>query len=704
MQLNDLIDLDSRFRKKFSQANYEISLSEGVLTVKSEQVNKKYVLVKVPGSFQIEQEECVDVIYADFHLRTKKGETFAAFNEELLENYEPPDPNNFNQLKVILQTLAKVQAKLLVKYEGTSNMNQKCLIADSVKIFANPFTGLNQEMFERTSEKLQADLDKLLLKTHLLVPSLWCLPNNVYVNSELNVVFLHGNAQKHFVPPVLDALLYLFSLTNEHFRQKHYKFLMKNYFDSLEQELKVLHKNIRDSITEIYKDLQVRILLPVVKVLLISQAEYNSTELLDNLSNYYKYPLINQEEIYEIVSKKLQTNDFNLINYNMTPLTEKNGHLGEYYFLKVTIQDHNILDFFCKFLTTSTGFKEEMIETKSVGKTENFFYGTLYPLYEKHDLKKLLDFAPKCYLHGITGYMVLDNLSSEGFSTLKPNTILNLDGLKAILSKLAKYHASSIILEEQLSKEAGKQISLYDIYQEYLDEKLLVYDGIIAKMIDNNIIALMYMLEKFPDLAENINMVPDKVKEVIKDIAYSVLSVGKKSDHIRNVINHGDLYVGNTLIKYRNNNSVLDGILIDFQLVRYFPPAYEVLFFIFLTSAKEERDKHLQLLLDWYYNNLSRHLKEFNLDPDKIYSREDFQKNVNQDKSIAISMAFAYGHLVHIDPDLREELFGDQKKCNFYVEEHRREMIDLCWKDDHYRNVVKGLMEDIVEVVKNGFK
>ncbi|XP_050306813.1 uncharacterized protein LOC126743657 [Anthonomus grandis grandis] len=611
------------------------------------------------------------------------------------------EKDNFQQLRAILQNLSQLQTTFINKNQVKDSAVLS--IEEHVKTVSSMehFKALDQSQFDKTIKKVQADFDNVMLTEELLVPSVWTLSNNSDVKVSLQV-----SSRENRVPPVLDALLYIFSLSTESFRQKYFKELIKTYYEFLMQQLASLHSNASDKITDLYMDLQVRILLPVAKIILVSEyhnSKQVSSELLNNLANYFQYPLIHQEEVYEVVCKKLDSTDFHLVSYKLVSLSEKNGHLGEYYYLKVVLQEET-LDFFCKFLLASTEYLREIIETRNIGKKENFFYGTLYPLFQKYGLEKLLDFAPKCYLRGISGYMVLDNLTELGYSTPEVNTVLNLDGLKAVLDKLAKFHACSFITEERLSEESGRQVSLYDIYERDLAEKLWTYEGTMADLMDRNISNFTYVLNKFPDLVEELNMSPEVFQEAIKDFLYSILFISKMPGSRRKVVNHGDLYVGNTLIKYGPDNLVIDGKLIDFQVVRYLSPAYEMMFFIHLTSTKETRTKHLKYLLDWYYDTLRKYLEEFGLDLHKIYSKQDFEKDVYEMKPIAVAMAFAYGHTTLMDTDIRKEVIFDQEKFDYYMENQRDELTDLCWKSEKYKEMMRGLMTDSVDLLKNGFR
>lgn len=496
-------------------------------------------------------------------------------------------------------------------------------------------------------------------------------------------------------------------MSDEKFRQKHFDELTSYYFKCLAETVQTQNSNMFETISRKYADIQVRSLLPIVKFKYASDlAKANPSphfeNILANISNYLKYPLIHQEDVYQATKNKLQSDDYDLITYTLVPLDAKNGHLGEYFHLKISVNFQNQekkLNLFAKFLLVSTDEMREFLE-RGVGKKEDFFYCTLYQIYSDHGLENLLDFAPKCYLSKLSGFVILEDLGSLEYIGLKPNAILNYDGLKIILAKVAKYHACTFIVEEILSKKLGKIYRLGNDYAEYLEEVILVYEGPFKNITDRFLDSLYYIVNKFPDITNKISLSTEQLKAKIKEVWFSPFVTVKASDSIRNVVNHGDLYVSNMLFKFGQDQNVKDGILIDFQLLRYVPPAFEILFFIFVSSLKETRDKHLQSLLNWYYENLSGHLTTFNLDPDEIYSRKHFEDDIDNSKSAALAQAFNYGHSIQVDPDFREEVFHDQEKTKYYFEDNKEEFVDLAWEQGHYKIMLRGIIEDIIDLIK----
>lgn len=602
-------------------------------------------------------------------------------------------PNQLSELKVLLTSLAQFQASSLTTPPNKEfSLNQ--IIPHSTLKF-------NDKGVAEAVEKLQPEFNKAMDLKPLFVQSIWSYPNNSYVNSKNdNVVFLKVKSnQQVVVPPLFDALLYIFALSDEKFRQQHFNQLVSHYFQQLKRHLEI-NRNYQEAITDA--------LLPVVKLKLAVElskddsAQKELQEITTNLENYFKYPNLNQEDIYEIIKNKLSSNNYDLLDYKLIPLSEINGHLGEYFHLTIQLRHENEIKQFNLFAKILMFFNEtfkEIIE-KGAGKKEDFFYNVLCPMYRSYGLDDLMDFAPKCYLSKLTK-VVLDDLTKQGYKSLELNQVLDIDCVKKILSKLAKFHACSFIVEELLSREAGKTVRFDQDYSEYFEEVVLIPNGNFSKFVNGMLPGLMYCVEKEPSLTDGLNLTKNELSQKFLNLIDSIYTKVQPSQKLRNVINHGDLYVGNILFKHHNNGTVEDGLLVDFQVLRLIPPAYEVLFFLTVSSNKKAK-LYIREFLDYYYEQLSDHLERFNLNPDEIYSREHFDQDIKYARSASKIVAFQYGQLIYLDPDLRKEITRDSEKMKYYYEDNKYELMELLWKDSDFKEKILDVVKHIIDVIRDG--
>lgn len=62
-------------------------------------------------------------------------------------------------------------------------------------------------------------------------------------------------------------------------------------------------------------------------------------------------------------------------------------------------------------------------------------------------------------------------------------------------------------------------------------------------------------------------------------------------------LTHGDFWSNNILFSYSEDGSVEDLIIIDYQLINYGHPAYDLVYFIYLNTDLAFRDAHLKDVL-----------------------------------------------------------------------------------------------------------
>lgn len=72
----------------------------------------------------------------------------------------------------------------------------------------------------------------------------------------------------------------------------------------------------------------------------------------------------------------------------------------------------------------------------------------------------------------------------------------------------------------------------------------------------------------------------------------------------------------------------LELFLLDYQGFQISSPLMDLMYFLVLSSDKEFRSKHYHQLLDLYYSELSSNLKRLHVDPETVYTKDDFQHDV----------------------------------------------------------------------------
>jgi len=91
-------------------------------------------------------------------------------------------------------------------------------------------------------------------------------------------------------------------------------------------------------------------------------------------------------------------------------------------------------------------------------------------------------------------------------------------------------------------------------------------------------------------------------------------------------ITHYDSWTNNFLIKY-DGSKPIHAVLVDFQIFDYRSPLCDVMFFLFTSIRYDIFEDSIDLLLDYYYNQLLGYLKKLDVDTG-VFSKSSFDDEV----------------------------------------------------------------------------
>ncbi|XP_030767974.1 uncharacterized protein LOC115891602 [Sitophilus oryzae] len=703
-------DLDSAVRSTFSvpydqQLDFTLKHCSGdhdilVLDIIKNATSKKYIAV--PGvqhsrehstSYRRENNLVVPPVFSFQH---SNNENYTVFGFEKLYRCCAVEKNNQEHLEIILKSLAEYQASILtLEREPLEKVTIDIEELFGKVTFLDFFKSIEETELEKIKIRLQTNLNKFLT-SNFLVRSVGCSSGkNIYIDLEKKQSIFLDKLSEHLVPPVYDALLYIFIFSDEKFRQRHFADLVDTYFKFLVKFLEIKKKNSSSNITRIYKETTVRILLPIVKCQ-IATTPKPPVDLLSNILKFLRCQFINQEDVYEVIENKINSKNYDFVDYSLTSLNRKSGHSGQYFSLDIKINSNAEvinMKLFAKVLAPTIEFLKDIIE-EGIGEIEDVFYLTLLPLYKKHGLERLLDFAPRCYLSRVNWILVLDDMDERGFVTLPLNKTLNLDGLKAIISQLSKFVAATFIVEENVSRKEGRRFQLDELYPASFKENVFSEDeGCKLKDILKSCReGMKYIMEKSPEITKQFHVPQEKISENIDELFRTMTKKISKSDVYRNAVTHGDMHLGNLMFRCNSDDSISEGVLIDFQVLRYLPPVFDLLQFINGSTTREIRLKYKDQLLNDYYNDIAKYLTEFGYDPENVFPRQSFDENVKYMRSAGLASELFYCYLVKIEAETRERLFLDPENLKYYFIDNPRELVDYLWTSDEF---FKPSMQDV---------
>ena len=101
---------------------------------------------------------------------------------------------------------------------------------------------------------------------------------------------------------------------------------------------------------------------------------------------------------------------------------------------------------------------------------------------------------------------------------------------------------------------------------------------------------------------------------------------------------HGDFWSNNIMFKYDEAGNPAETILVDFQLINYGHPAYDVLYMMYISTDLEFRDAHMAECLSTYWNTLAVYLDRF-MPKGVTYDEAAFHLDLKTYKTIAFVLA-----------------------------------------------------------------
>ncbi|EDS39358.1 CHKov1 [Culex quinquefasciatus] len=325
---------------------------------------------------------------------------------------------------------------------------------------------------------------------------------------------------------------------------------------------------------------------------------------------------------------------------------------------------------------SSKVFGGDFVEKLAVFSKEIEVYETFLPAFEEFWGESGIQFGPRVLKTVSTPYtvIVMEDLKFKGFSMKQRSEGLSLELCEQVLSKVAKFHAASVVYYEQNGP-----------YPEDFKE------GILSEKLKEDMEAYYApLLESYIQALEDLGF-PLEVREALncyRGKMYSYLCKLFEPDPAKfNVLNHGDLWVNNLQF------SDTEVLLLDYQIAVYGSPSMDLLYFIINSSALDVRTDKFDHLIEHYHSELVKSLKVLNAKT-TIPTLQDIQEDARQHGFLACVMSME-GLLMMLVPEveLNMEMLGSSTEAGF---EYRKSFYSY--------PRVKSMLEKLVPFMwKRGF-
>ncbi|XP_053692399.1 uncharacterized protein LOC128740855 [Sabethes cyaneus] len=150
----------------------------------------------------------------------------------------------------------------------------------------------------------------------------------------------------------------------------------------------------------------------------------------------------------------------------------------------------------------------------------------------------------------------------------------------------------------------------------------------------------------------------------------------------------------------RDGSAPLNCVMIDFQIARYSPPAYDVMSLLNTTTTSAFRTVYQARLVELYYEYLRNELEWFQIDVEGVFPGDHYRESCEEYKLAGLIDSILFRHLTL----LPSELVSECKECPIPISFDNLMENSISWlsttawdTSGSYRFVMEDLLADLVD-------
>ncbi|XP_076241051.1 uncharacterized protein LOC143183415 [Calliopsis andreniformis] len=402
-------------------------------------------------------------------------------------------------------------------------------------------------------------------------------------------------------------------------------------------------------------------------------------------------PLLDAD-VVKIVERKLRSSNFRILRWSLDSLGEVNGYLGSYYTLSVTVRSDDKsrdLKFFAKTLPPSSSPQSNFIlRTNTFNKEIEVYSKVLPSIGRGHGPKWLPDF----YYGKNNVIMVLEDAKEEGYTTPDKYVPLDEEHCVCMLKAFAQLHSRSLIQDEKLRRSTGQTI--LDLYGHLLKEVAFVEEEEMARKYlsscTTGAATLVDLLESIPEHEKA------SVKSRLTNWMRNLPKLLQSFEKYRNVMCHRDTWANNIMFKRDSNGKPIGCYLVDFQFLRYSPPAVDFVFCIYLMTDRATRRRCFDSFVRIYREAMRQELASEGLDLEKCIPLAEFVESCEEIIPIAMVYSITNMQIMLLTKEAADRYFvdcPDQLEYVLYGDRRRDLVLSQC-------RIVKAYLTRIGEIIE----
>ncbi|CAB3227375.1 unnamed protein product [Arctia plantaginis] len=366
------------------------------------------------------------------------------------------------------------------------------------------------------------------------------------------------------------------------------------------------------------------------------------------------------------------------------------GFLGDHLkgVLDVDVQgEQKKVYLFLKRISASNKPKAEFIDKHNFYRREMLMYRVLDDIRDD-------DSNPWCvraYIY-TDSIIVMPDLTVAGYTSRHFLDTLDYEHFYLTMTSIARFHAAFINYETKKSVDLKRPYSTFQEFSQILQEPTFCESPFLKAAAKLSTNLLKAFSTKFYSnrigLESELNEFYLKACDSMKEYKGSA-----------NVLLHRDLWVNNIMFKYEKDVPI-NAVLVDFQCLRYGPPAFDLMVFMYLTTDRKFRQEHTTDVLNHYFSVFEQNLNGDSKKrlEDLGYDKEDFLKWCDKGRMFGMFAAIGIYPFILMDPKTAQETFDDPKTYDKYINFDRSEpVLAFAAKCKVYKDRNLEVTEEFVE-------
>ncbi|KOC63998.1 hypothetical protein WH47_01313 [Habropoda laboriosa] len=410
--------------------------------------------------------------------------------------------------------------------------------------------------------------------------------------------------------------------------------------------------------------------------------------------------LLHDSDVNKIVERKFRSKNFCILHWSLDSFGETNGYLGQYYTLSVTVKIDNKskhLSFFAKTPPPTSSPQYDFLVRYNTFNKEIIVYSEIVPTI---GMGTGIKWIPDYYLSKSNVIMVLEDARQEGYVTPDKYLAFDEEHCVSVVKAISTFHSRSLILDEKLRRSTGQTI--LDLYGHVLEEVAFVAgDVVVMKYLSSCVKGACTMVDLVEGLKEDE---ATAMKNWMTTWIPKLPSLLVSSSKYRNVMCHRDIWPNNIMIKRDSAGKPVSCYLVDFQFLRYSPPAIDFVICLLLVTDRATRRTLYDRLVDVYYETMKKELAASSLDVEECLPREQFVASCDDVKGVSLAYSVANMQIMLLTKSAVEQYFigsTDQLEYVLYGDERCDLVKSQCRSKKLYQTRITDVIEEIREYLAN---